>query len=94
MYGAFSDRLPCDHSEANHAGGYQYRLAPKSAAPLTEALFQKLPLPFVGMQGIRWAGGPQHGGSEIFFNGTYVTEGTCKRNPHHSLSNPHHSLIS
>jgi len=62
--------------EANHAGGYQYRLCPASAK-LDEACFQKTPLRFVGLQGLRWDGGPtQPGGQEIFFNGTYVTEGT------------------
>jgi hypothetical protein len=60
--------------EANHAGGYQYRLTPK-AYPLTEDAFQQLPLSFVGMQGLRWAGGAQHGGTEIFFPATDVTEG-------------------
>ena len=60
---------------ANHAGGYQYRLAP-AAGPLTEAEFQKTPLEFVGEQGFRWGGGPAHGGSELFFNGTYVSTGT------------------
>jgi hypothetical protein len=59
----------------NHAGGYQYRLAPATGS-LTEAEFQKTPLTFVGQQGFRWGGGPAHGGSELFFNGTYVTEGT------------------
>ena len=62
--------------EANHAGGYQYRLAPKTAEPPTEALFQRLPLAFVGKQGIRWGGGPKYGGTELFFNATYVTTGT------------------
>eukprot|EP00041_Stephanoeca_diplocostata_P012273 m.205821 g.205821 ORF g.205821 m.205821 type:complete len:362 (+) comp18884_c0_seq1:159-1244(+) len=58
--------------EANHGGGYQYRLAP-SAAPLTEETFQKIPLPFVGQQRLRW-GGPK--GTTIAFNGTYVSTGT------------------
>lgn len=61
--------------EANHAGGYQYRLCP-ATSKLDEACFQKMPLQFTGMQGLRWNGGPQHGGQEIFFNPTYVTEGT------------------
>ena len=61
--------------EANHGGGYQYRLAPASG-PLNEETFGKNPLPFVGKQGLRWKGGPAKGGTEIFFNGTYVTEGT------------------
>jgi len=34
---------------ANHGGGYQLRLCPASAE-LTEACFQQMPLPFVGMQ--------------------------------------------
>ena len=61
--------------EANHGGGYLYRLAPADG-PLDEATFGKIPLPFVGQQGLRWGGGPKHGGSEIFFNGTYADEGT------------------
>ena len=64
--------------EANHAGGYQYRLAKKSAN-LTEAEFQKMPLAFVGKQGLRWDGGPEHGGTEIFFEGVYATEGTLPK---------------
>merc|ERR1719330_294487 len=32
---------------ANHGGGYQYRLCPKSE-PLTEECFQRMPLPFAG----------------------------------------------
>ena len=62
--------------EANHAGGYQYRLAPRTPAPLTEAEFQKTPLAFVGKQGLRWRGGTKNGGTEIWFNATYVTQGT------------------
>merc|ERR1711924_54394 len=65
--------------EANHAGGYLYRLAPADG-PLDEATFNKLPLEFVEhegkQQGFRWGGGPDNGGSEFFFNGTYATEGT------------------
>jgi len=56
--------------QANHGGGYQYRLCPTSE-PLTEECFQKTPLPFTGMQSFRWADGV-----EIYFNGTYVSEGT------------------
>jgi len=56
--------------QANHGGGYQYRLCP-SSEPLTEECFQKTPLPFKGMQSFKWADGVQ-----IYFNGTYVTEGT------------------
>ena len=34
-------------------GGYQYRLAP-AGSPLTEETFRKMPLAFVGQQGLRW----------------------------------------
>jgi len=61
--------------EANHGGGYSYRLAP-AAGPLNEEAFNKVPLRFVGKQMLRWSGGRAHGGQEIEFNGTYVTEGT------------------
>jgi len=61
--------------EANHAGGYLYRLAP-AGGPLTEEQFNKIPLEFVGLQGFRWGGGPSNGGSELFFAGTYVEDGT------------------
>ena len=44
--------------------------------PLDEATFNKMPLEFVGQQGFRWAGGPKNGGTELFYNGTYVSEGT------------------
>jgi len=56
--------------QANHGGGYQYRLCP-SSEPLTEECFQRMPLPFTGMQSFKWADGVQ-----IFFNGSYVSEGT------------------
>lgn len=58
--------------EANHGGGYQYRITPKDS-PLTEASFQKMPLEFVGQQRLRY-GGPN--GTIISFNGTYLSEGT------------------
>jgi hypothetical protein len=61
--------------EANHAGGYLYRLAPADG-PLNEDTFNKMPLPFVGQQGFRWGGGPKNGGEEFFFDATYVSEGT------------------
>jgi hypothetical protein len=64
--------------EANHAGGYQYRLAP-AHSNLTESEFQKMPLPFVGQQGLRWNGGKKHGGKEVWFNGTYATSGTMPK---------------
>ena len=60
---------------SSDGGGYQYRLAPADG-PLTEETFGKIPLPFVGQQGFRWGGGPAHGGSEHFFEGTYVSNGT------------------
>ena len=69
--------------EANHAGGYAYRLCPKEkegGPRLTEECFQQTPLRFVGQQGLRWNGGPDRGGSEIYFDGVYVTEGTHPSN--------------
>lgn len=62
--------------EANHAGGYAFRLCPKSGARLTEDCFQRTPLEFTGLQGLRWGGGPALGGVEIFFEGTTVDNGT------------------
>lgn len=59
-------------AEANHGGGYSYRLAPASGA-LTETAFRKLPLPFVGQQTLRWGGGTAHGGKQLSFNATYAT---------------------
>jgi len=58
---------------ANHGGGYQYRLCP-SSSELTEECFQKIPLPFTGLQSFLWADGTQ-----VFFPGTYVTEGTVPK---------------
>jgi len=58
---------------ANHGGGYQYRLCP-SSSELTEECFQKTPLPFTGLQSFLWADGTQ-----VFFPGTYVTEGTVPK---------------
>ena len=55
--------------EANHGGGYQYRLAPANG-PLNEETFKKIPLDFVGQQSLRWNGPKGH---QVFFNGTYVT---------------------
>jgi len=40
---------------ANHGGGYAYRLAPADG-PLTEAVFQKNALDFVGDSVLRWDG--------------------------------------
>merc|ERR1712076_50189 len=51
---------------ANHGGGYQYRLCPADQ-PLTEECFQKMPLPFVGMQSFRWNAVNGHGGTQVYF---------------------------
>lgn len=61
---------------ANHGGGYQYRLCPKGDA-LTEACFQRTPLQFEGRSSLRW-GGEQ--GKRLWFDGTYVSEGTVPQN--------------
>ena len=53
-------------------GGYQWRIA-KADEPLTEANFQKNPLPFAGKPSLRWNG---KNGRQLWFNGTYVSEGT------------------
>jgi len=58
--------------KASHGGGYSYRLCP-AGHPLDEECFQRTPLRFVGQQSMRWGG---VGGKQIFFNGTYVSEGT------------------
>jgi len=52
--------------KAWHGGGYTYRLAP-AGVPLTEALFQKVPLAFEGLSSLRWGG---VGGEQQFFNTT------------------------
>ena len=58
---------------ANHGGGYQYRLCPADGT-LDEACFTKTVLPFVGgKQSFRWGG---LNGTQIWFDGTYVSEGT------------------
>jgi hypothetical protein len=57
--------------EANHGGGYIYRLA-RADGVLTEDEFNKIPLPFVGQQQFRWNGGKR----TLNFTGTYVSEGT------------------
>ena len=49
---------------ANHGGGYAYRLAPADG-PLTEAVFQRTPLDFVGLAGLRWDGNVS---STLYFN--------------------------
>jgi hypothetical protein len=56
---------------ANHGGGYQYRLCPKSE-PLTEECFQRTPLPFAGnTQKLRFANK-----TELQINATLVSVGT------------------
>lgn len=58
--------------QANHGGGYSYRLCPL-ASKLEEDCFQKNPLNFVGQSAFRWGG---RNGKMHYFNATYVTEGT------------------
>ena len=52
--------------------GSRYRLCPANST-LDEECFQRTPLRFVGQQSMRWGG---VGGEQIFYNGTYVSEGT------------------
>jgi len=52
--------------------GSRYRLCPANHT-LDEECFQRTPLRFVGQQSMRWGG---VGGKQIFYNGTYVSEGT------------------
>jgi len=59
--------------QANHGGGYQYRLCPKGES-LTEECFQKTPLKFVGQQTFKWANG-----ETLSYDGTYVSEGTSPK---------------
>ena len=42
--------------QANHGGGYQYRLCPRNEE-LTEECFQKNPLRFTGLQSFKWGDG-------------------------------------
>jgi len=59
--------------QANHGGGYSYRLCPLEEK-LNETCFQKYPLDFVGDQSwFRWGGA---GGRTHYFNRTTVKEGT------------------
>lgn len=59
--------------EANHGGGYIYRLA-RADGPLTEDEFNKNPLPFVGHQMFRW-----NGTKTFNFDGVYLSEGTTPK---------------
>jgi len=55
--------------QANHGGGYSYRLCPASS-PLTEACFQLTPLSFAGPQSaFRWGGVD---GKTHYYNRTMV----------------------
>ena len=69
---------------ANHGGGYSYRLCPKTE-PLTEACFQKMPLEFVNGSGaLRWDG--PHGTTEniawpYLKTGTHPPGSSWARNP-------------
>ena len=58
--------------QANHGGGYSYRLCPLGST-LDEECFKKTPLNFVGQSAFRWGG---RGGKVHKFNATIVTEGT------------------
>jgi len=61
--------------EANHAGGYLYRLCALNRT-LNEDCFNEIPLEFTGKQSLRWGG---VNGTQIFFEGLYVSEGTMPK---------------
>jgi len=58
--------------QANHGGGYSYRLCPASLA-LDEDCFNMWPLKMVGQSQLRWGGA---GGRTLPFDAWDVTEGT------------------
>jgi hypothetical protein len=58
--------------EAQHGGGYAYRLAP-AGVELTEELFTKIPLDFVGPGILRWDGDVS---TQLEYNATRTSEGT------------------
>ena len=60
---------------ANHGGGYYYRLCklPSDGKPLTESCFQETPLRFVGNSRFRWNGDRS---SEEEIESVFVSEGT------------------
>lgn len=65
--------------QANHGGGYSYRLCPHGH-PLTEECFQKFPLDFAGTKSwFRWGGAA---GKTHYFKRTTVVKGTF---PPHSM---------
>lgn len=57
---------------AQHGGGYSYRLAP-AGEELTEELFTKLPLDFVGPGILRWDGDVE---TQLEYNATRTSVGT------------------
>eukprot|EP00746_Dinoflagellata_sp_MGD_P030095 gnl/MRDRNA2_/MRDRNA2_17129_c0_seq1.p1 gnl/MRDRNA2_/MRDRNA2_17129_c0~~gnl/MRDRNA2_/MRDRNA2_17129_c0_seq1.p1 ORF type:complete len:399 (+),score=55.23 gnl/MRDRNA2_/MRDRNA2_17129_c0_seq1:54-1199(+) len=66
---------------ANHGGGYQYRLCPKSE-PLTEECFRKTPLKFEGPQTLRWKDGSEENITGTYVSGDSVPDGSMwARNP-------------
>mmetsp|Transcript_99003 Transcript_99003/g.154770 ORF Transcript_99003/g.154770 Transcript_99003/m.154770 type:complete len:412 (-) Transcript_99003:100-1335(-) len=58
--------------QANHGGGYSYRLCPANET-LNEECFNKYPLTMVGQSALRWGG---VGGRTLFYDAVTVTEGT------------------
>jgi len=62
--------------QANHGGGYAYRVCPLSEGRPTEACFQQHPLDFVGESQFRWGGS---GGHSLNFTAVTVSEGTSPK---------------
>jgi len=58
--------------QANHGGGYSYRLCPLGEE-LTEECFKKIPLDFVGPSAFRWGG---RSGHTLSFDAVTVSNGT------------------
>ena len=58
--------------QANHGGGYSYRLCPANGT-LDEACFNEHPLKMVGQSALRWGG---EGGRTLLYDAVTVTEGT------------------
>lgn len=58
--------------QANHGGGYSYRLCPANRE-LNEDCFNEWPLPMVGKSALRWGG---EGGRVLEFDAVTITEGT------------------